>query len=207
MEKAPTTTARKENPTTRPPSDDSSKRPVDLTAKPPVLAQVTFLVLDIHSEWHSSSVQEPPPVEDPKEVAFLKELVEKFGSKEEARRIFGLYSAMHQGKSVGAAATVPQLLTIPNDTTAKTSIPHSEKAQAPIEESTQDQPHAETRPSPIMEEQEGIGGLEVEQEGISGFVEELDGMTVDDFGNEAEREGKISREKSVEGETPRNAKG
>ena len=132
----------------------------------------------------------------------MRELEEKFGSKEEARRIFALYSAMHQGKSARAVATAPQPPTIPEDTIAQTSIPHSEKAQASIEESTQDQPHAETGPSPNIEEQEGVGGLELEQDGVSGFAEELNRMTVDDFGNKVARDGKISMGKFVEGETP-----
>ena len=47
-----------------------------------------------------------------------------------------------------------------------------------------------------------MGGLEEEQEGVRGFAEELDGMTVDDFGNDAARECNVSVEMSVKGETP-----
>ena len=196
MKKAPATTARKENPIPKPPSSDSSQ------AHRPVPAQATFPMHDIQTEWRLASESEPTTTADPKEATILRELEEEFGSKVEARRIFALFSAMHQGKSAGAATTAPQPPTIHVYTTTQTSIPHSEKAQAPIEESTQDQPHAETGPSPIIEEQGGVGGLEVEQEGVSGFAEELDEMTVDDFGNEAAKEGKISGEKFVEGETP-----
>ena len=149
MKKAPDATARKENPITRPPPNDSSKR---LAAQPSVLAQATFPMLDIRSEWRSTSVPEPPAVKDPKEAAFLKELEEKFGSKEEANRIFALFSAMHQGKSTGTAAIVPQPPIIPDESTAQPPITRSEGAQTSAEEHTQVQPHAEIGPNPDIEE-------------------------------------------------------
>ena len=82
MEKAQDFAARKENPATKPPSGDSSKQP-------PVL--MTFPVLDIRSEWHPTSVPESPTVGNPEDEAFLKELEEKFGSKEEAMRLFSCF--------------------------------------------------------------------------------------------------------------------
>ena len=81
MEKVQATTLRMENPTTRPPSGDSSKRPTDLTAQPPVLVQVTFPMHDIQSEWQASSVLEPTAAEDPNEAAFLKELEESLAAR------------------------------------------------------------------------------------------------------------------------------
>ena len=177
MEKAQNPNARKEDPSTRPTSDDPSKQP-------PVLA--TFPVLDIRSEWRPTPVSEPPTVGNPEEEVFLKELDEKFGSKEEAVRIFSRFSAIRQQ---------PQM--IPDESTAQPPIPHTEGEGA----QPQDLSHAETGPSPGIGEQ-GKGGDGPEEESVSGFADEIDGMAVDYSVNGAAREGNIFVLPSVEGESP-----
>ena len=129
MKKAP---AKEGYPTPKPPAGDSSKMQVELVAKPPVVAQITLPIHDIRTERQSTSVPEPTTAEDPKEAAFLRELEEKFGSKEEARRIFALFPAMHQGKSTGTITVVPPSPTIPEEPTAQPSISHPDAPQASV---------------------------------------------------------------------------
>ena len=109
MKKAQDTIAMKGNPVTKPPTGGSSNQ---------TPAQATFSALDICSEWQPTSVPDSPAVKNPEEEVFLKELEEKFGSKEEAERLFSRFSAFRQ-----------QPQTIPEESTAQPPKSHSEIPQ------------------------------------------------------------------------------
>ena len=109
MKKAQDTIAKKGNPATKPPSGESSRQSP---------AQATFPVLDIRSEWHAPALPEPTAVSNPEEETFLRELEEKFGSKEEAMKLFSRFLAFRQQ---------PQM--VPDESTAQPPSSHPEGSQ------------------------------------------------------------------------------
>ena len=72
MKKAQDTIAKKGNPSTKPPSGESSRN---------LSAQATFPVMDICSEWVAPAIPEPTVVSNPEEEAFIKELEEKLAER------------------------------------------------------------------------------------------------------------------------------
>ena len=141
--------------------------------------------------------READHVSDPREAAFLEELTQKFGSEEEAKRVFTLFSAMQQEKSTGTTTAAPPPLTVPEETMAQPSIAHTEEPQVSIGVPARDKKHVETGLSPNTEERdvEGNGG----QEDGGDLAEEMDRMVVDDLGNEDANEGEALVEKNIEG--------
>ena len=79
MKKAQDTTVKKGDPAAKLPSGESSRQPP---------AQLIFSTLDIRSEWSPIRIPDSSAVTNSEEEAFFKELEEKFGSKEEAERLF-----------------------------------------------------------------------------------------------------------------------
>ena len=175
MKKAQDTTAKKGDPAAKPPSGESSRQP---------LAQATFPVLDIRSEWGAAAIPKPTAVSNPEEEAFIKELEEKFCSKEEAMKLFSRFSAFRQ-----------QPQTVPDESTTRPPSSQPEESQ------TLDLAHTETRPTPDIEEQ-GQSGGRTEEESVSGFADEIDRMVVEHSMDEAARGGNTSTLQSMGGGNP-----
>ena len=123
------------------------------------------------------STEKPITAAYPKEATFLRELKEKFGSEEEARRVFALFSSMQQERSTGVTAAVPPPPTIPDETTAQPSIAHPDEPQASIRAPAHDQSHTE--------EEEASG-----QKDGGDLGTELDRIVVDDMGKRMLMKGK-----------------
>ena len=108
----------------------------DQTAKQPP-AQPTFLVIDIRSEWNPTPVPDSSTDKSSDEEAFLKELEEKFGSKEEAEKLFSRFSKFRQ-----------KPLEIPKESVAQSLRSNPEDSKTP------DPTRAETGPNPDIAEVE-----------------------------------------------------
>ena len=175
MKKAQDTTSKKGDPAAKTPSGESSRQPP---------AQATFPVLDICSEWGAPTVPKTTVVSNPEEEAFIKELEEKFGSKEEAMKLFSRFSAFRQ-----------QPQTILDESTVQPPSSQPEGSQ------TLDLAHTETGPTPDIEEH-GQSGGRMEEESVSGFADEIDRMVVEHSMDEAARGGNTSTLQSMGGGNP-----
>lgn len=71
----------------------------------------------------------------------MEELVQRFGSEEEVMKVFAIFSSMHEKeKPTETTTAAPPQLTILEDTTAQSPIPHTEEPQVSIGTLAQDQP-------------------------------------------------------------------